>query len=257
MHLSNVPTSENTDPSNLMLIWKDITYALISSGHGAVLHHELDAASRTDYPPNNQESCDMEKQIRGPGKEQIPSLDESDSDEYIYNDLTIPSYIIDDAADLSHCHACPLQNFEEIFAQEETYMQWREQSATDAIPAQVGSMLMPNTPFGRANEPPSTTMIPTPDSAHNEWKDTANDEVAEKLNTPQMAGQDGLERNIPLQRAPASRSKRPIKAAGLRVSNKKDLIPAQVPVVTCLLISKDSISYFRNNCRLIYEGSAP
>ncbi len=38
------------------------------------------------------------------------------------------------------------------------------------------------------------------------------------------------------------------------MSDKKDLIPAQITVVAGLLISKDSISYFRDNCRLIYEG---
>ncbi|PVH68606.1 hypothetical protein DL98DRAFT_578750, partial [Cadophora sp. DSE1049] len=31
-------------------------------------------------------------------------------------------------------------------------------------------------------------------------------------------------------------------------------MPAQVIVVARLLVSKDSISYFRDNCRLIYEG---
>ncbi|KAH6701277.1 hypothetical protein BKA61DRAFT_681471 [Leptodontidium sp. MPI-SDFR-AT-0119] len=253
MHLSNVPTTENTDPSNLMLIWKDITYALISSRHGAVLHHELNTASRTGNVPNNQESCDVvarsgrlqssansaennrwTNEFDGGEESTVPSLDESDSDEDIYDGLTIPSYIIDDAADLSKCHAHPLQDFEEIFAQEEMHMQWKEQSGTDAIPAQVGSMSMPNTPFDHANEAPSTTRTPTPDSGDSEWQDTTNNEVAEKPNTPQVAGQDGLEENItlPLQRAPASRSKRPIKAAGLR----------------------DSISYFRDNCRLIYEG---
>ncbi|PVH68432.1 hypothetical protein DL98DRAFT_662179 [Cadophora sp. DSE1049] len=275
MHLSNVPTTEDTDPSNLILIWKDVTYALISSGHGAVLHHELNTASRTSYVPNNQESCDVvERSGRlqssanstennrwtnefDDGEESIvPSLDESDSDEDIYDDLTIPSFLIDDAADLSHCHARPLQNFEEIFAQEETYMQWKEQSAADVIPAQVGSTSMPDTSFGRANEPPSTTRTPTPDSGHNEWEDTANNEVTEKPSPPQVAGQDRLDENInlPLEPAPASRSRRPTKAAGLRVSDKKDLMPAQVTVVARLLISKDSISYFRDNCRLIYEG---
>ena len=275
MHLSNVPTTEDTDPSNLLLIWKDITYALISSGHGAVLHHELNTASRTGYVPNNQESCDVvERSGRlqssansaendrwtnefDDGKESIvPSLDESNSDEDIYDNLTIPSFLIDDAADLSHYHARPLQNFEEIFAQEETYMQWKEQSAADVIPAQVGSTSMPDMSFGRANEPPSTTRTPTPDSGHNEWEDTANNEVTEKPSPPQVAGQDRLEENInlPLEPAPDSRSRRPTKAAGLRVSDKKDLMPAQVTVVARLLISKDSISYFRDNCRLIYEG---
>ena len=274
MHLSNVPTTDNPDPSNLLLIWKDITYALISSGHGAVLHQELNTASRTGHVPNDQESREVvarsgrlqssaysagndrwTNESDGGEESTIPSLDESDSDEDIYDDLIIPSYIIDDAADLSQCHARPLENFEEMFAQEETCMEWEEQSATDAIPAQFGSMSMPNTPFGSANGLPSITTTPTPDSGHNEWEETADNETTEKPKSPQVAGQDGRDENInlPLERAPASRSKRSTKGAGLRVSDKMDLIPAQVTVVACLLISMDSISYFRDNCRLIYE----
>jgi len=61
-------------------------------------------------------------------------------------------------------------------------MQWKEQSATDAVPAQVGSASMPNTPFGRANEPPSTTRTPPPDSGHNEWEDTANNLLEREAN---------------------------------------------------------------------------
>ncbi|CZT52686.1 uncharacterized protein RSE6_14041 [Rhynchosporium secalis] len=275
MHLANVPTTDKTDPSNLMLIWKDITCALISSGHGAVLHHELNIASRTGYLLNNRESCDVVEQSRrlqlsansvendkgtnefdGWEESSVPSSDESDSDEDIYDDLTIPSYVIDDAADLSQCHVRPLQNFEEVFAQEEIYIQCREQSARISIPAHVGSMLISNTPFDRANEPPSTTMTTTPDSEHNEWEDTADNEMTEKPNRPQVEGQDGREESIslPFERAPASRSKRSTKTAGLRVSDRKDLVPAQVTVVARLLISKDSISHFRDNCRLIYEG---
>ncbi|KAG4413288.1 hypothetical protein IFR04_013579 [Cadophora malorum] len=264
MHLSNVPTTDNPDPSNLLLIWKDITYALISSGHGAVLHQELNTASRTGHVPNDQESREVvarsgrlqssaysagndrwTNESDGGEESTIPSLDESDSDEDIYDDLIIPSYIIDDAADLSQCHARPLENFEEMFAQEETCMEWEEQSATDAIPAQFGSMSMPNTPFGSANGLPSITTTPTPDSGHNEWEETADNETTEKPKSPQVAGQDGRDENInlPLERAPASRSKRSTKGAGLRVSDKMDLIPAQVTVVACLLISMDSISY--------------
>ncbi|PVH69382.1 hypothetical protein DL98DRAFT_522214 [Cadophora sp. DSE1049] len=63
MQLSNVPTTENRDPSNLMLIWKDITYALISFGHGAVLYHELNTTSKTTHIPNNQEPCDVVERL--------------------------------------------------------------------------------------------------------------------------------------------------------------------------------------------------
>lgn len=133
MHQSNVPTTENTNPSNLMLIWKDITYALISSGHGAVLHQELNTSSRTGHAPNDQESCrvvarsDQSQSLANnaennrwtnefdSGEEStVSSLDESDADEDIYDDLLIPSYIIHEAADLSQCRACPTQDFEDI-----------------------------------------------------------------------------------------------------------------------------------------------
>jgi hypothetical protein len=178
-----------------------------------LLHHELNTASRTGLLPIDQNSCDVvarshrlqssansaennrwTNETAGEEESIISSLNESDSNEDIYDDLTIPSYVIDDAADLPQCHARPLQNLQEIFAQMETYMKWRELSTADAIPAQVGSMLMPKSPFGCANEPLSTTMIPTPVSEHNDWQDTANDEVAEKPDTPQAVGQDGLEK---------------------------------------------------------------
>jgi hypothetical protein len=47
------------------------------------------------------------------------SLDKSDIDDDIYNDLVVPSYLIDEAADLSQRnHTSSLPSFEEIFAQE-------------------------------------------------------------------------------------------------------------------------------------------
>jgi hypothetical protein len=269
MHLSN---AENVDPSNLMLIWKDITYALISSGHGAVLHQELNSASRTGQSPNDQEPCNVvarssllqqssansaennrwTNEFDSEEESTISSLDESDSDENIYDDLMVPSHIIYDAADLAQCRARPSQDFEEIFAQEEAHMRCEKQSAKDTILAQVGSMSMSTIPFSHADGPPPTTSIPISDSGHNEWQDPANDEAP----TPQVEGRDSLEENttLPLKLAPASQSSRPTKVGSLRVSDKKDLIPAQVTAVAGLLISRDSVSYFRDNCRLIYEG---
>jgi hypothetical protein len=272
MHLSNVPTTKNADPSNLILIWKDITHALISSGHGAVLYQELNTASRTGHSPNNQEPCNVvarsglfpqspansaennrwTNELDSGEESTVSSLDEGDSDEDIYDDLIMPSYIIHNAADLAQYHARPPQDFEEIFAQEEAYMRCKEQSAKDVIPAKVGSMSMSTTPFNYADKPSPTTSTPASDSGHNEWQEAADNEAP----IPQVEGQDILEENTtpPLKPAPASQSGRPTRVRGLRVSDKKDLIPAQVTVVAGLLISKDSISYFRNNCRLIYKG---
>src|SRR3954451_19435915 len=49
--LFGAPTwaSENLDPSHLILLWKDIIHALISSGYAAELHKELNTASRTSH----------------------------------------------------------------------------------------------------------------------------------------------------------------------------------------------------------------
>ncbi|PVH68627.1 hypothetical protein DL98DRAFT_578738 [Cadophora sp. DSE1049] len=123
--------------------------------------------------------------------------------------------------------ARPLQDFEEKSAQEGSY-------AEDAILAQG---------------------TPSSDSGQYQWLDTANKEVVELPPVLQVERRDGPEENktLLLQRLPASRSERPTNGC-LRPSDKKDLIPAQVEVVAGLLISKDSISFFLDNCRLIYEG---
>lgn len=123
--------TENPHPSGLLVKWKKITYALIACGHAVELYQELNIrtspedaasghASRLAYQ-YHEESC------RGPaisngsqliansaennrsiyefasGDEDIvaSSLDESDIDNDIYNDLVVPSYLIDEAADLS------------------------------------------------------------------------------------------------------------------------------------------------------------
>ena len=41
------------------------------------------------------------------------------------------------------------------------------------------------------------------------------------------------------------------------MSDKKNLTRAEILVVADLLISKDAISYFLNNCHLIYKGQMP
>jgi hypothetical protein len=53
--------------------------------------------------------------------------------------------------------------------------------------------------------------------------------------------------------SPPRRRKRFRKARGLRVTDKKNLTPADIPVVADLLISLDAISYFLYHCRSIYE----
>jgi hypothetical protein len=43
----------------------------------------------------------------------------------------------------------------------------------------------------------------------------------------------------------------------LRFSDKKDLMPSEISVVAQRLIKNDSVIYFLNNCRLVYENLMP
>jgi hypothetical protein len=43
----------------------------------------------------------------------------------------------------------------------------------------------------------------------------------------------------------------------LRLSDKKDLTPSEISIVAQRLIKNDSVIYFLNNCRLIYESLLP
>ncbi|PVH70103.1 hypothetical protein DL98DRAFT_598085 [Cadophora sp. DSE1049] len=163
MHRSNVLTTEDTDPSNLLSIWKDITYALISSGHGSVLHYELNTASRTGFGPNNQESCDVvarssrlqssansaendgwTNEFDGVEESIVSSVDKSDSDEDIYDDLTYRPILL---MILQTCHIVTLVHCKTL----KRYLPRKKHSG------------------------------------HNEWEDTANNEVTEKPNNPQVA----------------------------------------------------------------------
>ncbi|KAI9777127.1 MAG: hypothetical protein M1839_009083 [Geoglossum umbratile] len=160
----------------------------------------------------------------------MSSPDKSEADDDIYNDLAIPSYIIDEAADLSHySHAFPLLNFEEILAREQSLLQCNRRSAElEDTPVRLDSDSM-----------------------------SILDMAPEQNLTLEAEGRDSFFEEmelLPLQPTLYLRSR---KAGGLRVSDKKDLTPANILVVAHLLINKDSISYFLDNCCLIYEGWVP
>ncbi|KAI9772985.1 MAG: hypothetical protein M1840_008867 [Geoglossum simile] len=149
-------TSENLDPSYLILIWEDITHTLISSRYTAELHKELNTTSKTSYEDaagghasslayqHHEESChelapsDESQSVANSAENNrstsefdikdedtvMSSPDESEADDDIYNALAILFYIIDEAADLSHHgHVCLLLSFEEILAREQSLLQ--------------------------------------------------------------------------------------------------------------------------------------
>ena len=282
---------KNLDPSDLILIWRDITQTLISTGHAAELRQALNSASRTgqgdvarDLPSRSVNNC-HEESCQGPalsdesqpgannsennrsissfdseGDDGMSSPDESDIDDNIYNDLDVPSYIIDEATDLSqYGHGNAPRSFEEILAQERSLLRCDGRHAEPedtAVPFDNDSIL------SRACTPPSTVVLLPADADQIQLRNSlGQDKALEQSITPTVEAQDSLfEETKPLPPqptlAPGSR-KHSANAGGLRVSDKKDLTPAQIPVVANLLVSKDSLSYFLENCHLLYGGWMP
>jgi hypothetical protein len=95
----------------------------------------------------------------------------------------------------------------------------------------------------------------------NQWLNRSPAIVPEQDLMLKVEGQDSVfeetEPMLPQSTLSPRRRKGPTKARGLRVSNKKDLTRAEILVVADLLISKAAISYFLDNCHLIYEGWIP
>jgi hypothetical protein len=152
--------------------------------------------------------------------------------------LAVPSYIINEAADLSqYGHSNAPRGFEEILAQELRF---------DS-----------NSILSRACTPPSTVVLLPADADQTQsWNPLGLDEALEQSITPAVEEQDSLfgeMKPLPPQPtlAPGSR-KHSANTGGRRVSGKKDLTPAQTPAVVHLLVNKDSLSYFLENCQLIY-----
>ena len=268
--LFGVPTwnTECRGPSDLILIWKSITYSLISAGHVAELYEALDSASGTGRagatgdPPSDK--C-YEEACHGPTllyesqqntncaetnrsasnidseDEDAMSLDGSEIDD-IY-DLDIPSSLIDDAADLSrYNHGDTPPSFEEVLAQERSLLRCKGQrDEPEGTVCFDGDSLLAH--------PPSVRLLPV--DAHQSQLpnlpalDTASEQSVTLGVEAREISFEGTEPNPPRNTA---------MARGLRVSDKRDLTPPQILVVTSLLIRKDSISYFLDNCHLLYKG---
>jgi hypothetical protein len=259
-------TAENLDRKDLLAMWKSITHALISTGHVAELHQELDHASRTgredlssggqwavesccdpalllneslqtatNSTENDRSACGYDDEESIDGDTVMSSPGESDIDDDLCD---ISPNFIAEAADLSHHHS-PLLSFEDIFAQEESLLP--DDGLDDVAPA-----------LGKS----STTEAPRTLAQTPSWSDSD-----QKHDCADPHGQDGLvewKETIPPRPTSSPRkTTRSIETGRLRLSDKKDLTPSEISVVARRLIKNDSVIYFLNNCRLIYESLRP
>ncbi|KAF4630623.1 hypothetical protein G7Y89_g7516 [Cudoniella acicularis] len=228
MNGSEIPpwTAENLDRKDLFLMWKSITHALISAGHVSELHQELDHASWTgredlSSDENNRLACGYDDEEDGDTVMSSPGESEFDDN----NVCDIPSNLIAEAAALPHYYS-PLQSFEDIFAQEESLPSF---DGIDDVTLSI------ETSSPRVFTPTSSPLL-----SNSEQEQCLNEEPGLYITAKQ---------HIWFARA--------MKNGRLRLSDKKDLTPSEISVVAQRLIKNDSVIYFLNNCRLIYESLLP
>jgi hypothetical protein len=270
-------TAENLDRKDLLSMWKSITHALISTGHVAELHQELDRASQTgredpsssgqwavesccdpallsneslhtaaNSTENNRSACGYDDEESIDGDTVMSSPGESDIEDDDLCDIS-PNFIAK-AADLSHHHS-PLLSFEDILAQEESLL---PDDGLDDVAPSIGKSSTTEAPCPRVYTP-----APTPS-----WSDSDQEQWLNSQHSwADPHRQDGLvewKETIPPRPVSSPRkTARSIETGRLRLSDKKDLTPSEISVVARRLIKNDSVIYFLNNCRLIYESLMP
>jgi len=268
---STIPpwTTENLDRKDLLLMWKSITHALISTGHVAELYQELDSASRTgreDPTFGSQwavESCRDPALLSNKSLQTAANSTENDRSVCGYSDgestdedtvmsspsesdiddnvCDVPSSLITEAVALSH-YRSPLQSFEDIFAQQESLLPDDGLDVTPSI----------ETSYPRVYTPASS---PSPSTSDQEqWLNKGYIPAKQHIRVG-TEGQDILVKKN--EATPPRKTVRTMETRRLRLSDKKDLTPSDTSVVAQRLIKNDSVIYFLNNCRLIYESLMP
>lgn len=277
-------TATNSTGSELLLKWKDLTYDLVAYGYAAELYQELDNRThREDHVGAHvpQPTCSRREEPSHPSHlakklnfntndvaihdvlasnddtSSVSSFEESESDRDIYDDMVVPFDLVDDAVDLSQYYSTNLPlSFEQIFAQERlATLRKGGHQEVEEVPDHFNANqnILSSTPLPSLNFPVSTSeptqILPSSASEFPE-RDYSGGELGQGF---------GKEMEpiawLPISSAPRRKSSR--KSLGLRLSDKRNLTPAAIPVVAELLVSPDAISYFLSQCRSIYESWMP
>ena len=278
---------ERLPASELLSKWTEITNALVAGGHVADLYHELDSqtgygnpvrahASQPAYQhhdePYHGPLLDKSKQsANGVAPDRstdnlanidedvsASDLDESESENDIYDEMIVPSHLVDEGADLSEYHHTdsPL-TFEKLFAQERSL--GRGAGASDELEA-PSNHLDGDSMMTRIMAP-SLLTLPPPEVEQYPGRHSGPDGVPEKDLVLEAERRDSIVEKTKLISPPRTslprRGKTSQKAHGLRVSDKKNLTSTEIPVVADRLISQDAISYFLCHCHSFYEYWMP
>jgi hypothetical protein len=277
-------TAKSLTGSDLFLKWKEITHDLVARGHAAELYQELDnrthrgnpvgahvpksTCSQREDPPhgsllaeklkfntNDAEIHDVFANIDDTSS--ISSSEESESDHDIYDEMVIPSHLVDEATELPQYYSAnSLFSFEQIFAQERLVTPGNSgHYEVEDVPDHLNSdpNMLSSTPLFRLTFPPSA-------SAQNQFLPSSPSEFPERdLSGGEQRNRFDKEIEPMASQLTSStqRRKSSRKATGLRVSDKRNLTPTAILVVADLLVSPDTISYFLSHCRAIYESWMP
>jgi hypothetical protein len=277
-------TVESLHASDLFSKWKEITNTLVAYGHATKLHQELNsrtghgnstgnhiAYQRHEHSPRGLILSDESQLIangtdinRSSNELAIPDEDvwaespnESESVNDIYDEIIVPPHLIIEAADLSqYNHINSPLSFEKILAQECSLARYNsEDSGLEGVLTCVDNDLTM-----LSDKPPFPLTLSPSELEQNRWRHSDLEGISEQDPLLQAKQQECLTEETKRMTSPTSppQRRKPFKKArGLRLSDKKNLAPTDIPMVADLLINPDAISYFLCHCSLIYEKLMP
>lgn len=264
---------EDVNDADVLLRWKEITYALVDRGHAAVLDHLLTGytnltkrpALGSTYPPNSafphvvaDGTGDDAPGDDNPGDTVSPLCqDESDPDDIhnIYDDFcNVPRDLVNDAKDLS-MYLYPKY----LAASEgERYLTAKDkaESELDHAPDDLDNDTGQSLGTSRSLAFPSAS-----DQDHQ--LDVLPDLGPSQdmtLDLEQGVGIDDLNKVKATSSMPEpapKRRKRSAKTGTLRISDKRNLTAPQIPIVADLLVNRETILDFLRNRHSICENFQP
>lgn len=273
---------ERLNTSNLLLKWKEITNVLVSRGKAAALCQELDSRtcyedslrsrasksvsqlhersrresslSNTAHISTNGTKIDKPTdESASPDDGWTSVVDESDSNIEIFDTMGVPPYLIIEAADLSqYKHANSSPGFKNPLAHEHSLAQYNNENADlNDLPQSNNDLTM------SSGMSPYALTIPPSEIEENQWQPIGGAKDREQ-NTPLKAKEHDIvdvTQPVLLPQMPLPRRHNSATLTrGLRLSEKRNLVPTEIPMVADVLISQDAISYFLHHCHSIYES---
>lgn len=269
-------TVEDVNDSDLLVKWEEFTDFLLSRGHAAELYHILSLQTGYENPlgsPTIRAACSQNKAARqksadGTGTDvsshessgDVASpfcQNESDTDDSssLYDGFcNVPHDLIDDAKDLSsflHPESLATCAGQQYLAANDI-----EQSRVDHAPERLCDTVQPM-------DRPQSLELPSLPDQHQQQNAHWDNEPVQDSTKSHFEGKVSIDELGKIQatsfvsKSPTTSRKQSIKTGTLRVSDKRNLTPQQLPIVADLLVSRDAMAHFLQNRNSIRESMKP